>query len=215
MNPDEPEEITQSEAAAEVVTSSPYEVTKEVTPYSNSRFKVREIVYKTKAKEIRKTWKIELPGDLIVLIPRFQDKLVLIEEISPPNLGPTWTFPIGFIVSGMPVGDTAQAVLTEKTGMVAHNFAYLGQLSPSRYIKNRAHIMAADGIRRLKGSEAPKNRVSLFTEQQLGSLLINRDLDDGLALASYAYYVTSNYFAEVHGAPNDPNRRTQVEGQLR
>lgn len=172
------------------------------------RFKVQMVVYRKGLEEPRKTYNLELPGDLLVIIPRVGSKLLMVQEKRPPQEKTFWTFPIGSIVSGMPLADVAQGILTERSGTITTRFVYLGSFSPSRYIKNKAHVMAAENVSRVEAlGENYKDKVQLLDEQQFGSLLIKREMNDGLVLASYAYYVTSDYYAEVHGAPTNSNQR--------
>lgn len=174
--------------------------------YKCSRFGVNETKYQIGTDEPRVTYKIQLIGDLLVVIPRFKQKIVLVGEIQPPSTDVRWGFPTGFIVSGMGIADTAQSILLDKTGLAAQKFHVLGSFHPSRYMDNIVHVMAADGLTRQK-DQAPndKDKLQLLTEQEIGLLLIQRSIDDGLALASYAYYATSNYFAEVHHGPDHPD----------
>lgn len=164
------------------------------------RFKVNETIYQIGKQEPRKTYKIELSGDLLVIIPRFDQKILLIKDWQIPNPTPAWGFPTGVIPLGKPIAEIAQELLQRTTGTIAQRFVYLDQFVISKYIENVAHVMAADGVHRVKNASVNfSDKVRLFSEKEVGSLLVKRELDDGLALASYVYYATSDYFVEAHG----------------
>lgn len=188
-----------------------FEIQNQKVTYDCSRFKVEETVYQQK-DGTRKTYTIRPSGDFLVIIPRLNDKLLFVESIAPPSPTRQWTFPSGFVTPGVAIADTAQTVLLENSGTVAQRFIYLGKFYPSKYINAIAHVMIGEGLSRLKDRARDfKDKVTLFSEKQVGSLLMDRALGDGLALASYVYYVTSeHYWTEVHHGARNPNRPKQA-----
>lgn len=187
-----------------------FKIQQQKTPYKCPRFEVEETTY-TVDNNTRKTFSIRPSGDFLVIIGHLKDKILFIKSESPPHPVKQWTFPIGFLTPGVALADTAQTVLLENTGTVAQRFIYIGKFYPSKYINAIAHVVLGEGLGRLKDrQEEFKDKVTLFSQKEVGSLLINRSLGDGLTLASYVYYVTSeHYWTEVHDARN-PNRRRQA-----
>lgn len=188
-----------------------FEICNQKITYECPRFKVEETVYQTEGNT-RKTFSVRPSGDLLVIIPRMQDKILFVETQAPPHPVKHWTFPCGFVSPGVAIADTAQTILLENSGTVAQRFVYLGKFYPSRYINAIAHVMIGEGLSRLKDrSQDFKGKVAFHTEKRIGSLLMERSLGDGLALASYVYYVTSeHYWTEVHHGARNPNRSKQA-----
>lgn len=176
-----------------------FQIESEKTPYECTRFKVEETVYQTEDGQ-RKTFAIKPSGDFLIIIPRLESKILLIKNHAPPIPTAQWVFPTGFITPGVALADTAQNILLENTGTVAHRFIYIGKMFPSRYMNAIAHVLVGEGLAKLKDRYLDfQDKVSLYTERQIGTLLVDRKIDDGLTLASYTYYVTSEHFwTEVH-----------------
>lgn len=171
-----------------------FQIEEQKQVYQCPRFKVEEVRYSTTGG-IRRTFTVRPSGDLIVIIPRLEGKLLLINKETPPIPQKQWVFPTGFITPGVALADTAQAVLIENTGTVAQKYIYIGKIYPSQYLDAIAHIMIGDGLQRLKGQHKDfEGNVAMMSQKEIGSLLINRSFNDGLALATYTYYVTSDYY---------------------
>lgn len=162
--------------------------------YECPRFKVEEVRYSTPGGG-RRTFTIRPPNDLVIIIPRLEGKLLLINKEAPPIPQKQWMFPTGFVTPGVAIADTAQTVLIENTGTVAQKYIYIGKIYPSQYLNAIAHIMIGDGLQRLKGQHKDfEDSVAMLSQKEIGSLLIDRTFNDGLALATYTYYVTSDYY---------------------
>jgi hypothetical protein len=172
--------------------------------YECPRFKVEEYVY-TNEGEQRKTFTIRPPNDFLIVIPRLEKQLLLVKTTNPPNPYIQWTFPTGFVVPGVAIADTAQTILLENSGTVAQRFIYAGKFYPSKYLNAVAHVMIGEGLHRFKDrNQNFTDKVQLLTEEGVAELLTNRVLIDGLTLASYVYYVTSqHYWVEVHKGARD------------
>lgn len=186
-------------------------IQKQKTSYECPRFKVEETVY-TQDGSTRKTFMVRPSGDLLVIIPRLNDKIVFMESYSPPLPEKQWILPVGFVSPGVAIAETAQTILVENTGTVAQRFIYLGKFYPSKYMNTIAHVMIGENLSRYTGAaEDVKDKVAFFDEKKIGSLLMERTLGDGLTLASYVYYVTSeHYWTEVHNGARNSNRPGQA-----
>lgn len=188
---------------ADEPAQSSFEIQDKTISYKCPRFSVEETTYLNSAKELRKTYTLTVPSDVLIIIPRLQEKIFLLSAETPPYPKVQYLFPSGFLSPGIPLADTALAILIESLGVTAQKFIYIGKFRPNRYIMFDAHVMVADGLQRLKEkSDLLKDKILVKTEKEIADLLIDRHLDDGLTLAAYTYYVTSqHYWTEVHQDP--------------
>lgn len=184
-----------------------FKLQKQNVVYECSRFKVEETVFNEEG-DTRRTHTIRPSNDFLVIIPRLEDKILLLKEEAPPHPFKQWVFPMGYVTQGIAIADTAQSLLVEKSGTAAQRFIWIGKFFPSNYMNAIAHVMIGEGLHRIKGkSESFKGKVSLFSEKEVGMLLMERAFNDGLALASYVYYVTSeHYWTEVHHGARHSHR---------
>lgn len=176
-----------------------FEIQSQKNTYECPRFKVEETVYENEGG-LRKTYQVRPAGDFLIIIPRLNEQLLFVKANNPPNPYVQWVFPVGFASPGVAIADTAQTILLENSGTVAQRFIYAGKFTPSRYMNAVAHVMIGEGLHRLKEkNEEFVDKIKLFTEKEVGELLADRILGDGLTLASYVYYVTSQHFwSKVH-----------------
>src|SRR5216684_2566081 len=130
--------------------------------------------------------------DFVVVIPRFRDRLYLVNQFRYPVQETSWEFPMGGIEVGEDPLKAGQRELEEETGLIAENYQHLAYLWNSNGYSSQAyHVFLAEvlskGQPHREGTEMGMV-LKDFSRQQITEMIKQGQIKDGETVAAFGLY---------------------------